>query len=449
MKKIFKFFATGPDAPLIEDEKLVNSLYKKYRWQVMTAITFGYGVAYTCRLALSVVKKPLLDNGIFSAQELGIISSAIFYSYAFGKLTNGFLADHANIKRFLSFGILVSALINIAMGWTPLLWVWIILWGLNGWFQGFGAPSAMVSMAHWFSNNERGTQYGFFSMGHPIGEGLTYVGLAGLVSYFGWHAGFLSPGLICIGVAVFMYAFAQDRPRTLGLPLVADWRNDHGLVVVSSTKSLSVWELQKSILKFPSIWILALASSMMYVTRYAMVNWGILYLQEVKGYSLVGAGSLLGVNTVAGIIGSLTYGYVSDKLFHARRPPVTVIFGILEICSLLIIFVSPLKDTTLLSLAFLLYGFSISGLLVSLGGLFATDIAPKKAAGAAMGFIGVFSYLGAATQDLVSGYLIDKHTTIINGVRHYDFSSLTIFWVGASVVSFILATSLWKAKVSD
>jgi MFS transporter, OPA family, sugar phosphate sensor protein UhpC len=450
MKKVFKFFATGSDAELIADDKIINSLYKKYRLQVMLAITVGYAFAYTCRLALSVVKKPLIDGGIFNVQELGLISSAIFYTYAFGRLANGFLADHANIKKFLAFGVFVSALINIAMGWTPLLLVWVILWGLNGWFQGFGSPSGMVSMANWFSNNERGRRYGIWSIAHPIGEGLTYVGIAGLVSYFGWRAGFLGPGFICIVIAILIYAFAQDRPRTLGLPLVADWRNDHGTPVIKEEgKSPSIWELQKSILKFPSIWILAIASCAMYVTRYAMVNWGIFYLQEAKGYSLVGAGSLLGLNTVAGIVGCLTYGYVSDKLFHARRPPVTLIFGLLEICALSIIFLSPLKDPAFLSLAFLLYGFSISGLIISLGGLFATDIAPKKAAGAAMGFIGVFSYLGAATQDLISGYLIDKHTTIVNGVRHYDFSPVTILWVGASVVSLVLATSLWRVKASD
>jgi OPA family sugar phosphate sensor protein UhpC-like MFS transporter len=450
MKSIRTFFAAGKDVPLIEDRKLVDSLYKKYRWQVMIAITFGYAVAYTCRLALSVVKKPLIDDGIFNAQELGVISSAIFYAYGFGKLTNGFLADHANIKRFLSFGVLVSALINIAMGWTTLIWVWVVLWGLNGWFQGFGAPAGMVSMAHWFSNNERGRRYGIWSIAHPIGEGLTYVGIAGLVTFFGWRAGFMGPGLTCIIVAFLLYLYLQDRPRTLGLPSVADWRNDHGAPVIGGdAKSLSVWALQKSILKFPAIWILAFASCMMYVTRYAMVNWGILYLQEAKGYSLVEAGSLLGLNTLAGIVGCLTYGYASDKLFHARRPPVTLIFGLLEILALSIIFLTPLADPTLLSFSFLLYGFSISGLIVSLGGLFATDIAPKRAAGAAMGLIGVFSYLGAATQDLISGYLIDKGTTIVDGVRHYDFSTVIIFWVAASVVSLILATSLWKAKVSD
>jgi MFS transporter, OPA family, sugar phosphate sensor protein UhpC len=450
MNRVLKFFGVGQEAPLIEDQARVNALYRRHRWRVMVAITLGYGIAYTCRLALSVVKKPLIDDGIFSAQDLGLISSAIFYSYAFGKLTNGFLADHANLKRFLTFGVLMSAIINIAMGWSELLWVWVALWALNGWFQGIGAPSAMVTMAHWFSNNERGRRYGIFSIGHPIGEGLTYVGLAGLVTLFGWRAGFLGPGLTCIIDAFLIYYLLQDHPRTLGLPPVADWRNDHGAPVVDTgEKAPTVWTLQKSILKMPPIWVLALASRMMYVTRYAVVNWGILYLQEAKGYSLVEAGSLLGINTVAGIIGSLTYGYVSDKLFHARRPPVTLICGVLEIIALSIIFLTPLANAALLSFAFLLYGFSISGLLVSLGGLFATDIAPKKAAGAAMGFIGVFSYIGAATQDLISGFLIDKGTTIVDGVRHYDFSSAITFWVGASVLSLILATSLWKAKVSD
>lgn len=450
MNKILTFFAAGEDAPLIEDQGVVNSLYRKYRWQVMVAITVGYGVVYTCRLALSVVKKPLIDEGIFSADDLGIIGSALFYTYAFGKLTNGFLADHSNMKRFFSFGVLVSAFINIAMGWTHLLWVWIVLWGLNGWFQAFGAPAGMVSLAQWFSNRERGRRYGIWSTAHSLGEGLTFVAVAGLVSFFGWQAGFMGPGITCIAIAVLLYIFVQDRPRTLGLPSVADWKNDHGVPVIGvDGKPPSVWESQRSILKFPSIWLLALSSATMYITRYALNSWGILYLQEVKGYSLVEAGSMLGLNTIAGIIGCLAYGYASDKLFNARRPPVTLIFGLLEILALVVIFYAPPGHPMLLTGAFLLYGFSLNGLVTTLGGLFATDIAPKRAAGAAMGFIGVFSYLAAATQERISGYLIQKGTTIIEGVRHYDFSTVIIFWVGASVVSLVLATSLWNAKVSD
>jgi len=103
----------------------------------------------------------------------------------------------------------------------------------------------------------------------------------------------------------------------------------------------------------------------------------------------------------------------------------------------------------MLTVAFALYGFTLSGILAALGGLFATDIAPKKVAGAVMGFIGVFSYLGAAVQEQISGYLIDHGSTLIDGVRHYDFTQAIYFWVGSSIVSLILATTLWKVKPAE
>src|ERR1035438_5773585 len=170
LSRMLKFFATGPDRPLLTGQAKIDRLYKRYRILVMTAITLGYGIAYMCRLGLSVVKKPLIDGGLFTADQLGTIGSSIFYAYAFGKLINGFLADHANIKKFLAFGVLISALINIFMGWSAVLWVWVVLWALNGWFQGFGAPAGVVSMSQWFSNKERGTYYGIWSTAHPLGR---------------------------------------------------------------------------------------------------------------------------------------------------------------------------------------------------------------------------------------------------------------------------------------
>lgn len=444
----FRFFATGEKKPLLTDRNEIDRLYKKYRIHVMLAVTVGYGFAYTCRLAMSVVKKPLIDGGIFSAQELGMIGSAIFYGYAFGKFTNGFLADHANLKKFFATGVFVSALLNLAMGWSTLLWVWIVLWGLNGWFQGFGAPSGAVALSTWFSNKERGRFYGIWSTAHSMGEGLTFFGVSALVSLLGWRTGFWGPGALCIFVAIGIYIILQDRPRTLGLPSIADWKNDHPSISTES-KNQSILKEQLSILKLPAIWVLGLASATMYVTRYAVNSWGILYLQEAKGYSLVEAGGIIGLNTIAGIAGCVAYGFISDKLFQAKRPPVTLIFGIIEVAALFVIFYSPPGHPIILTTMFVVYGFTLSGLLAALGGLFAIDIVPKRAAGAVMGFIGIFSYIGAGIQDQISGYLIGKGSTTINGVHHYDFSQVILFWIGASIVSMILAATLWRTKVRD
>lgn len=81
--------------------------------------------------------------------------------------------------------------------------------------------------------------------------------------------------------------------------------------------------------------------------------------------------------------------------------------------------------------------------------MFATDICPKRVAGAALGLIGVFSYLGAAIQEQVSGGLLQRSMHMVAGVRHYDFSTAILVWVGASIASMLLAATLWNVKLRD
>ena len=186
----------------------------------------------------------------------------------------------------------------------------------------------------------------------------------------------------------------------------------------------------------------------MYITRYAINSWGNVYLQEIRGFDLFDANFFIFLNTVAGIMGCVAYGYISDKIFDARRPPANLIFGLMELLPLFIIFYGP-ANSVVLATALVVYGFGLSGILASLGGLFAIDIAPKKVAGAAMGFIGIFSYLGAGLQDYISGKLIyDSEIRVVFSVGDssptvyfYDYSVPIMFWVGASVMSLLLAAS--------
>jgi OPA family sugar phosphate sensor protein UhpC-like MFS transporter len=413
----------------------------------MLAIKIGYGLIYMCRLAIGVVKKPLIDEGIFTPAELGTIGSALFYTYAIGKLTNGFLADHANVRRFLAAAFLLTALCNILMGFATTVWLAALLWGLNGWFQSFGAPGGVVAMTAWFSNRERGRAYGVWSTAHSIGEGLTFLVVGGLVSLLGWQWGYWGPGIIGIVTAIGVFVLLSDRPQTMGLPPVNEWKQDQ-YSEGAKDGALSTLKLQFSVLKIPAIWVLALASATTYVTRYAINSWGILYLQEARGYSLPMAGTLLMVSTLAGIAGAIAFGFTSDKLFNARRPPANLLFAILELIGLGIIFFGP-TNTPMLIAGMLLFGMGLTGLVTSLGGLFGVDVAPKRAAGAVMGVIGVFSYLGAAIQEQVSGILIDRNMVMAGDDRIYDFGPVIWFWIGSSVVSMLLAASLWRTKLRD
>jgi OPA family sugar phosphate sensor protein UhpC-like MFS transporter len=460
VRSLFAALATGPDRPVTASDEEVDRLYRRHRLRIMLAITIGYAIAYTCRLALSVVKKPLLDEGIFTAAELGLIGSGLFYTYAFGKLVNGFLADHANLRFFFALGVFVSALLNVGMGFSTVLGLSVLLWSLNGWFQGFGAPSGVVAMANWFTSEERGRRYGIWSTAHSLGEGFTFIGVAGLVTLFGWRAGFWGPGAICILVAVAMIWLVQDRPETLGLPPVHRWRALRKGVALEAAeaaaaapnaggKSTSTWSEQRTIFRRPAIWILALSSAMIYVTRYAVNSWGVLFLQEERGLSLMQAGSVISVNTLSGILGAVSYGFLSDKLFGGRRPPANLLFATLELAGLGMIFLVPSSSIAFLTAGFFVFGFGLTGLVSSLGGLFAVDIVSKRAAGAVMGLVGVFSYLAAAIQENVSGVLIDRGTTLVDGVRHYDFDAPIAFWIGCSCVSAALSATLWRVRARN
>ncbi|HET8900239.1 MAG TPA: MFS transporter, partial [Rhodanobacteraceae bacterium] len=383
----------------------------------------------------------------FSPDELGLIGSALFYTYAIGKLTNGFLADHANMKRFLAVAFLLSALCNLAMGFATTVWLAAVLWGLNGWFQSFGAPGGVVAMTAWYSNRERGRTYGIWSTAHSIGEGLTFVAVGAIVAAFGWRFGYWVPGIVGVVTALWVYRVLQDRPATLGLPPVNEWKNE-SFNPGSHAGIKSVLTLQLSILKLPSIWILCLASATNYITRYAINSWGILYLQESRGYSLTMAGTLLMLSTLAGIAGAVAYGFVSDKWFDARRPPANLLFAVLEILGLLLFFFGP-NTMPMLIASMLLYGMGLTGLVTALGGLFAVDIAPKRVAGAAMGVIGIFSYLGAGVEEQISGKLIDAGMHLVGTDRVYDFGPAISFWIGAAVVSMLLSLTLWRTRRMD
>ena len=446
IKKIVEFFASGKDIPTLRDENQIKKNYKKKRWSVFISLILGYGFFYTCRLGLSVAKKPILDAGVLTVSEMGIIGSVLLYVYAVGKFTNGILSDRANIRRFMSIALLLSAVINILFGLTNLFIIFVILWGLNGWFQSIGSAPSVVSICQWFSNRERGTKYGIWAGAHNIGEGLTFVGTAFFVSYFGWRSGFIAPGIVCIFVALVLYNTLADRPQTYGLPHVADFKKDYsaGKPVVEN-----ITKLQKMVLLNPYVWVLGFSSALMYIARYAINNWAILFMQESKNYELMDASFVMSAYPIMGFIGAIFSGFLSDKLFNSRRNVPTLIYGIIETSAIIMLFLVPAGHMWLDTIAMGLFGFGVGGLIVFLAGLIAVDITPKVTAGTVKGLIGLFSYIGAATQDWISGFLIEGSKVVVNGKDVYNFDMAFYFWIGASFVSMLLALLVWNVKPKE
>lgn len=442
---ILKFFSISPASEPLSDENEISRRYSRLRWSVFLSATLGYGLYYVCRLSLNVIKKPIVDAGVLSEAELGIIGSGLFITYAIGKLTNGFLADRSNIRRFLAAGLLISALINLVLGFTTSFIVFLILWAINGWAQSMGAAPCVVGLSRWFGDKERGTFYGLWSSSHNIGEAITFIVTAVIVATLGWQWGFR--GAAVLGLAGFgiVALFMRDTPQSCGLPAIAVWKGDSPKESAQEDRK-TVGEYQKEVLKNPAVWMLALASAFMYISRYAVNSWGIFFLEADKGYTNLEASSIISISSVCGIIGTISSGFISDKFFGGRRNVPALIFGLMNIIGLSLFLFGPADCAWLDAASMIIFGLAIGALICFLGGLMAVDIVSKKASGAALGVVGIASYVGAAIQDLISGFLIQSGKAGAGESAAYDFSVASWFWIGAAILSVLCTLAVWRAR---
>ena len=444
---LFSFYRISkPSADVVAEEN-IGTTYKSLRNKTFWGATIAYSLYYVCRMSINVVKQPLIDEGVLSAGELGVIGSALLFVYAIGKFLNGFIADYCNIRRFMATGIFISALVNLILGVLGLFALpsmvifvsFVLLWGINGWVQSMGSAPGVISLSRWFPQSKRGSYYSLFSTSPFIGEFISYNVLALVVVWLGWQAGFVIAAVAgLIGTAIILF-FVSDTPESKGLPSIQTLSGEE----VTKVDKKPTKELQKMILKHPGIWVIALSSAFIYITRYAIAGWGVLFLQKQHGFGLEDASQIIAFSAIFGILGTVLAGWLSDRVFKGDRIKPTILSGIL--CSLSLFLFLFVGGSFVMNVIYVsLFSLSVGVLYCIVAGLMAVDIVPRKATGAALGVVGISSYIAAGLQDIVSGYLIEGYTVVENGVDVYDFGPVSYFWLAASVISFVVPVLNWK-----
>ena len=440
----------------------MHSRYITLRRQTFWATVIAYSLYYVCRMSLSVVKQPIIDSGVLTPGELGLIGSAFLFVYAAGKFTNGFIADYCNIRRFMATGLLVSSVINLLMGISGLLdgaagvvsvvlfLLFAILWGINGWAQSMGSPPGVIQLSRWFPMSKRGTYYSIFSSTPYIGEFIAFIIVGAVVGSFGWQFGFVFAAVAgFIGSAVILL-FVSDTPESKGLPSIQSLSGE----APREEDAMPTVKLQKMILSHPGIWIIAASSAFVYITKYAVAGWGVLFLQKAKDFSLENATQIIAFSAAFGVLGTVIAGWLSDTVFKGDRIRPAILSGLLSFVFLgLFLFT---EGSYIVNIAYVsMFSLFIGVLYCIVAGLMAIDIVPRKATGAALGVVGISSYAAAGLQDITIGYLIQGFSEapeVIEGMTEaeilaatsYDFGPVSVFWLVASLVAFLLPVLMWK-----
>ncbi|MBI5975942.1 glycerol-3-phosphate transporter [Staphylococcus canis] len=413
-------FLKPPQATERVADSKVDDTYKKLRLQVFLGIFIGYAGYYLLRKNFSVAMPYLSEEG-FSTGSLGVALSAVSIAYGISKFVMGTVSDRSNAKVFLTLGLLLSALINLLIGFIPAMTsgilIMFIMMFLNGWFQGMGWPPSGRVLVHWFSVSERGSKTAVWNVAHNVGGGLmaplatlgiSMVGVFGFSYLKGYEGAFILPALVAIVIAIIAFFLIRDTPQSVGLPAIEVYRNDY------PTKNKETFETELTtkeilfhyVLNNKWIWIIAIANIFVYFVRYGVLDWAPLYLSEEKHFDVSSSSWAYFLYEWAGIPGTIVCGWLSDKVFKGRRGPAGFIFMIGVTIAIIVYWLNPAGNPLIDNLALVTIGFLIYG-PVMLIGLQALDYVPKKAAGTAAGLTGLFGYLGGAVMaNIILGYVV-------------------------------------------
>lgn len=451
---LYSFYRISkPSAEKVPQDR-VDQTYMSLRRKTFWGVTLAYSLYYVCRTCISLFKKPLIDEGVLTEGQLGLVGAAFLFVYAVGKFLNGFIADYCNIRRFMATGLFISSVVNLLMAalgffhnMIPSVVIFLafaILWGMNGMVQSMGSAPGVISLSRWFPLSKRGSYYSIFSTSPSIGKFVSYLVL-GAVGYFGWQYGFIVASIAGVIGATLILIMVSDTPESKGLPSVQELSGEQ----LTKTDKKPTKELQKMVLKHPGVWVIAFSSAFLYITKEAVDSWGVLFLQEARGLTQWQASQALGYSVAFSIAGTLLAGWLSDKVFRGDRAKPALLSGIL--CTTALVLFLFVGGGFALNIFYVsLFSFSMGVLYCVVAGLMAVDIVPRKATGAALGVVGISSYIASGLQDITSGYMIQYNTAEIMDTagnvvdKVYDFGPVSWFWVAASIIAFALPILNWK-----
>lgn len=451
---LFSFYRISKPSAEKVPAKKVASTYKSLRNKTFWGVTIAYSLYYVCRMSISIFKKPLIEEGVLTEGELGLVGASFLFVYAIGKFLNGFIADYCNIRRFMATGLFVSSVVNLLMAafgffhnMLPTLVIFLafaILWGMNGLVQSMGSAPGVISLSRWFPLSKRGSYYSIFSTSPSIGKFFSYL-LLGAIGFLGWQYGFIVAAIAGVVGATVILLMVSDTPESKGLPSIQELSGE----TLTKTDTKSTKELQKMVLRHPGVWVIAFSSAFLYITKDAIDSWGVLFLQEARNLTLGQATQVLAYSVPVSIVGTLLAGWLSDKVFRGDRVKPAFLSGVLTTLSLaMFLFVGGGFVVNIFYVS--LFGFSMGVLYCVVAGLMAVDIVPRKATGAALGVVGISSYIASGLQDITSGYMIQYNSSEVIDMagkvtdKMYDFGPVSWFWVAASIIAFVLPILNWK-----
>ncbi len=383
--------------------------FKKYAWLMLLSFGFTYLFFYNGRQNINLVM-PLMKEAFKSdLGTIGVVSSALFWCYAFGQLVSGRLGSYFGYKKLMIFGVASSAVLNVIISFQQSLAVIAILWGLNGFCQAMVWSNGVGVINKWWPKEKRGFASGLATAFSGVAQAVTYLTVNWcliLNPEWTWRAGFRFPIVPMVLILIVFILFFKEKPEDIGL---APFKEENE--ALDSSDSALEQEIAKKgffypyklLFSEPKVIIFCLISAIAGIGRYGLLTWIPTYFTEELGLTLKDDMFTYIVLPLGQASAMFVFPFITDKVFKGKREPMLILASIVAFCGMICfpLFRTQLPATIML---FVVGVFSmVTGVIWAIAG----DMGGRALSSTVVGVLDWAVYMGAAIQASIFGFVKD------------------------------------------
>jgi len=395
---------TKNNETLTRDQKKCK--FKQYAWLVLLSFGFMYLFFYNGRQNINLVMTQMAEELGSTTAALGVVSSALFWCYAFGQLINGRLGAFLGYKRLMIVGTVASAVLNVVISFQHSIPVIAVLWGLNGFFQSMVWSNGLGVVNKWWPRKQRGFATGLTTFFSGMAQVTTYLSILlclHLNPEWGWRAAFRFPMLPLLLSLIAFICFFKNSPSDAGLAEFEQADDASGAELEALIKQKGYFYPYKLLFSEPKVLIFCLISAIAGIGRYGLLTWIPTYFTEELGLSIkdgIFSSILLPFGQACAMF---IFPIMTDKLLKGKREPMLIIASCIT-CVGMVVFPFIRHQAGASLMLFVLGVFAmVTGVIWTIAG----DIGGKALSSTVVGVFDWAVYMGAAVQAMLFGFVKD------------------------------------------
>ncbi|MDE6751413.1 MAG: MFS transporter [Eubacterium sp.] len=244
---------------------------------VVIVLWLVYASAYFGRTCYSAAIASIVNDGIYSKADIGIVGTVFFVCYGVGQIVNGILGDRINPFKMVLFGAFLSGICCISIAFAESISAMSVIWGANGIFQSMLWSPLLRIYSETIHERLRHKAVLNIALSLPVGTVCSYLVSTFIIKYTSYKYVFISGGIVIF--IMFLIAFLSFLSIRNGIA-----KERRAVLLSADNDAPEKTNLWKVIL-LSGLFVILVPSFLHGMMRDGITNWVPTMITEVYGVS--------------------------------------------------------------------------------------------------------------------------------------------------------------------